>query len=153
MGFYIANREQKQRINLSHKAWLVMQEDMSVFGTDGKATFINRVIENFHDLAKASCDHYLRNLEKDMIRLYADGGLDDEARDAAVRIYLDRERNRLMEAVKEQSRNKAHTALYRINNANAEYLSGEECSEDRFYGDCHPSNYSRVLPSDYFTAV
>lgn len=124
-----------------------MQEDMSVFGTDGKATFINRVIENFHDQAKASCDRYLRNLEKEMIRLYSDGGLTGEARDAAVRIYLDRERNCLMEAVKEQSRNKAHTALYRINNANAEYLSGEECGEDRFYGDL--GLYLKCLLEEY----
>ncbi|MCD8109610.1 MAG: WYL domain-containing protein [Clostridiales bacterium] len=134
MGFQIFNPlEYRQRINLSNKAWTIMQEDKAVFGITGNATFINRIIANFHDSAKASCEIYLQNMKSELTERYADSGMPDSTISAMVQIYIDKEREHLRKITDMQKKEKCHSDIYRLNKANIEYLQSSECIEDQFY--------------------
>ena len=90
MGFSYINDEQKIRIPLSRRANIVMNDDMRVFSVSKPATFINIVIENFHDQAKASLTSYLARKHQELEEMYSDCDLEDSIKAKVIDHAIDR---------------------------------------------------------------
>ena len=132
LGFQYINEEQKIRIPLSRRAYLVMLDDMRVFSVSKQAGFINTVIANFHDSAKASLSSYLSGKRLEFAELFTGSSLDTKSGELAIDHMLQKEREKTVLELQAYLKEKYVSKLYHINDANFEYLQ-YDCNEEEFY--------------------
>ena len=147
MGFQYINDQQKIRISLSRRAYIVMLDDMRVFSVANQATFINTIIRNFHDSAKASLSSWLLKKRQEFEGLFADSELDEMSKEITVRHMLQNEKEKTILELQDSLKEKYISRLYHINNSNFEYLR-YDCNEEEFYHD-KPGAYIKCLLEEY----
>ena len=147
MGFHYINNEQKIRIALSQRAYNVMQDDMSVFGINTTATFINNVMENYRDDSMASLSNYLEQIRNDLYKEIDDANVDKASKDTLIdHIFLIRKENTIQK-LRELMKEKSYSKLYHINNNNIEYLKCD-CNDEKFYKE-RPGLYIKCILEEY----
>lgn len=144
--------ENKQHVNLSKRAWRVIEHDMVAFmGTDSPSLsgFLNRIITNFHENSNASINN---KLDEEKLRLTdAFSGsaisrqIDTRDQSIIISIILARYKNDLYE--KAISLPKGVGKKFRLNNENIELLTHEDFKESEIYGSL--GMYLKVLFEDY----
>ena len=147
MGFQYINEEQKIRIPLSRRACIVMADDMLAFSVSKQAGFINTIIENFRDSAKASLSAYLLRKRHKFEELFADLELDDISRERAIGHMVEAERKKTVLELQDFLKEKYVSKLYHINDANYEYLR-YDCAEEGFYRG-KAGSYVKCLLEEY----
>lgn len=147
MGFQYINEEQKIRIPLSRRAYIVMTDDMRVFSVARQASFINTVIANFHDRAKASLSLYLTGKRHEFEALFTGAELDGGPREAAISHMLSKEKEKTIQELQRFLQEKYISKLYHINDTNYEYLR-YDCNEEEFYNE-KAGAYIKCLLEEY----
>ena len=147
MGFHYINDEQKIRIALSQRAYNIMQDDMSVFGINTAATFINTVLENYRDYSMATLSNYLEQIKNDLYKEIDNANVDQNSKDALLEhIFLIRKEKTIQE-LRELMKEKSYGKLYHINNNNTEYLK-YDCNDEKFYKE-RPGLYIKCILEEY----
>lgn len=134
MGFQYINEEQKIRIPLSRRAYIVMNDDMRVFLVAKHASFINTILENFHDSAKASLSVYLLGKRHEYEELFTHSKLEEASKQLAIDHMVQKEKERTIRELQEYLKEKYVSKLYHINDSNYEYLQ-YDCNEEEFYNN------------------
>lgn len=147
MGFHYINDQQKIRISMSRRASIVMSDDMRAFSVTKQAGFINTIIQNFHDSAKASLSLYLLKKRYEAERLFAASQLNEQSKRIAIEHMLRNEREKTVLELQEYLKEKHVSKLYHINNANYEYLC-YDCKEEEFYHE-KAGAYIKCLLEEY----
>ena len=147
MGFSYINDEQKIRIPLSRRASIVMNDDMRVFSVSKPATFINIVIENFHDQSKASLTSYLARKHQELEEMYSDCDLEDSIKAKVIDHAIEKERQKTISELQEYLKEKHISKLYHINDNNFDFLR-YDCMDEEFYKE-KPGAYIKCLMEEY----
>jgi hypothetical protein len=152
MGFEILSIDQKQHLNLSDYAWLVIEEDMFNFNQENSkdtslSGFINQIITNYADYAQCSISIELLRYEKELNDIFLSllvSQYDSKIQNDYKRLLLQTKKRELLRAAEKYP--KGIAKKFRINNLNVEYL--EESEDDRFYGK-YPGPYIKALCEEY----
>lgn len=147
MGFSYINDEQKIRIPLSRRAYIVMNDDMRVFSVSKPATFINIVIKNFHDQSKASLTSYLARKQQELEEIYSDCDLEDSVKDKVIDHAIEKKRQKTVAELQEYLKEKYVSRLYHINDDNFDFLR-YDCMDEEFYKE-KPGAYIKCLMEEY----
>lgn len=145
-GYPLINDEKKIRITLSRKAQITISEDMTAFGIQKTATFINKVFSNYKDDAESSISLYMQQREIELDRLFTNSGLHNEDKKEAINVLLADEKAKIMKKISAYCSAKGESRLYHINDANFEYLT-EDCDEDKYFN--RPGQYIRSVIEEY----
>lgn len=123
--------DNKQRINLSDFACVVINEDMIAFNNTKKTNFINRIIKNYIYEADASI-HFALEKEKAILES-ALKKLDKEAQNSAIEALLKYKEKELI--MKANSYERGSSCAYRLWEDTVQYLTNtsEECREADYY--------------------
>lgn len=146
MGFVI-NDEQKIRISLSLHAFLIIQDDMQVFEVPKLTSFINTVISNFRDGAKASLQKYLANKRLDLEELFKDSHLPQDQIEDSISHLLKKEEARIKKELQEFQKEHYIRKSYHINKDNIDYLMND-CVDHKLYLD-RPGRYLKCILEEY----
>ena len=163
MAFAEINGDQKQSINLSEEAWIVIEQDMAAFGSKSKSGFFNRVILNFYEDADATLS---RTWQRKFEEFYGDfTELPDDAdaqgkfraslkkltmdqRKTAAEVLADNAVQRLKETVIDKYP-RGTGEKFRINNELFSYLTqSSECREDKAY-EGYIGRYLKAILEEY----
>lgn len=146
-GLYYAENN-KQHLNLSTRAYEVIQNDMFTFGEEKLSSFINRIFESYSPVAEASISRTLNRLKGELDQLLEGIGGDQKTKERMVRALLRKERNRLQE--KSLSYEKGKAFKFWLNKKNLLYLTEaeSECGEEKYYGD-HRGKYIKSVLEEY----
>lgn len=128
----LINEEHKVRITLSHKARIIMAEDMNVFKVAKETTFINTVFRNYRGEAKSSISVYLEEKELEFDRLFSETSLDKDSKRIAIDHLLEKELKDLKETLSDYKAQKETGKIYHIDNENCSYLL-DESNENKYY--------------------
>lgn len=152
MAFPQINTDQKQHLNLSEEAWLILEQDRAAFGGDNLTGFLNHILLNYCEQAEASLfrtrQKKLQEYQKNL------SGLPEEYRTRAAEILADRDIKIIQERVR--SYKKGHSFKFRLNNELVAYLTEEpgrksqvnNCREDQYY-EGHIGLYLKALLEEY----
>mgnify|MGYP004522613943 CR=1 FL=1 len=138
MGFYnkdglpLINEEHKVRITLSHKAKIIMAEDMNVFKVAKETTFINTVFRNYRKKAKSSISVYLEEKELEFDHLFSETSLDKNSKRIAINSLLEKEMKELKSILSGYKAPKETGKIYHIDNENCSYLL-DDSNENKYY--------------------
>lgn len=164
MGFELYSEEQRVRITLSQKAFLIINEDMERFHISSRSTFMNTVFHNFYPSARSSPTLYMDD-QKAKLQHIASTDLscsdspehisslgNDEVREKVVKHFLLYEEKHLLDDLRSQMKTKGRygetSRIYRINTENLRYLLSEECEEAEYYQD-RPGLYLKCILEEY----
>lgn len=151
MGFYIPDGEDlKQHINLTAFTWNCIFDDIQSFNDitakPNLSGFMNRIIDNFHEEARASVAAILRNREEEYISLLKSrfSGMSSADKAALAARLIDKDKATLMESLNIKA--KGEYRKIRLNKTIKQYLS-DECTEDLYYAS--PGLYLKALFEEY----
>jgi hypothetical protein len=156
MGFDIRSIDQKQHLNLSEYAWMIIEEDMFNFSLDSThltslSGFINQLISNFADFAQSSISIELMRYDKELDEVFQSllvSSYEPKIRNDYKRLLMQTKKRELLQVADEYP--KGIGRKFRINNENAEYLESSE--DDRYYGK-YPGPYLKALCEEYARKV
>ena len=138
MGFFISDEnEGKQHLNLSHSAWLVIEEDVRNFSNGAKynlSGFLNRVFKNFYQEAEATISQRFLNKYDELVAMFSSHefkSMDKKTTETYISKILEVYEKSLIE--KANSYEKGKGDKFRINKENVEIL--RESSEKIYYDD------------------
>ena len=163
MAFTAINSDQKQNLNLSEEAWLVVHQDMAAFGSRTYAGFFNRVILNYYINADATLSRTRQRKYEDFYKDFTEPPEDPDAwkgffnaltelsadqRKTAAAILADNAVQKLKETVIDRYP-KGHSEKFRINNELFRYLTqSSKCQEDEAYDD-RIGSYLKAIMEEY----
>ena len=155
MGFKIIDEfgdnitnNHKVRITLSPRAYQIMLEDMSFFGINTPATFINTVFRNFRDDALASISIRLEEYRQRLETSFDNLSLSDNSTDKVIDLLISEKKNELLENKKNTlSLQKGTSRVCHLDKQNLEYLL-DKCNEEKYYNN-RPSLYIRAVVEEY----
>ena len=152
MAFSYINEDQKQHLNLSEEAWLILEQDRAAFGGETLAGFLNHILLNYCETAEAS----LFLTRKERIEEYCKklSSLPEDTRKQAAELLAEQDIAVIQTRV--QAYKKGHGMKIRLNNELFSYLmgeislneSGDKCQENRYYND-HIGRYLKALLEEY----
>lgn len=152
MAFSYINEDQKQHLNLSEEAWLILEQDRAAFGGETLAGFLNHILLNYCETAKAS----LFRTRQEKIKEYYEklSALPEDTRKQAAEILAEQDITAIQAQV--QSYPKGHGVKIRLNNELFAYLTetpspnnpDSGCQENRYYED-HIGRYLKALLEEY----
>lgn len=148
-GGEFANAENnKQHLNLSPKAYEVIQSDMFTFHEIKLSGFINRVFENYAPVADASVSRRLNHRKGELTRLLSEAAGDEKTKERIINILLKEEKERLVEKALSYEKGKPFKVW--LNKKNLDYLTKteSECCEEQYYGD-HRGKYIKSVLEEY----
>lgn len=147
MGFNYMNEEQKIRVSLSQRAYNIMQEDMSIFGTKSSANYINIILENFKDDSMATLTSYLEHIRNELEKDFNTANVDRKNIETLIEHVYSQRKDETINRLTEYMKEKAFSKLYRINNRNTDYLMND-CEENEFYNE-RPGLYIKCILEEY----
>lgn len=123
MGFCI-NEEQKVNITLSEKANTIILDDWEIFSTFTLTGFLNTIIENFCEDAKASYTEYCNIQTKKFKDLLENSNLSQKSKNTVLKIIHDSIQKEVKQQLNEYIYLKpsSKARLLRLNKANCRYL-------------------------------
>lgn len=148
--------ENKQRLNLSDRAYAVLLDDSDVFrGTDSakressepSSNIINHIFCRFRETAHSSialaCQNHKIDLEKTLVSVQPDA-----ARKRAIQLLLEEYQTQLVGELQHRAE-KGNAFSFRIDTENLAYLASEEGQrESVFYGD-RVGEYIKAVLEEY----
>ena len=147
MGFEYINEEQKIRISLSRRAYNVMLDDMSIFGVNHPATFINTVVENFREDSMATLTNYLEQIRNNLYTEFDSANIDNDSKTVLINHVYNQRKEKTIQILNEFMKEKTFSKLYHLNNNNTDYLK-YYCSEESFYKE-RPGLYIKCIIEEY----
>ena len=152
MAFSPINCDQKQHLNLSEEAWLILEQDRAAFGWETPTGFLNHILLRYCRTAEASL--FLTRQRKRLEYREHLKELPEEYRDLAAGILADRDIGVIQDRLKTYP--KGHGLKFRLCNELVAYLTEKsvkknragECREDACYGN-HTGRYLKALLEEY----
>lgn len=163
MAFPAINSDQKQSINLSEEAWIVVKQDMAAFGCRSNSGFFNRVILNFYEEADATLSRTWQRKYEEFYNDFMETPEKEEAqkrfrasmkklsveqRKTVAEILADNAVQKLKENIIDKYP-KGTGVKFRINNELFQYLTeSSECREDEAY-EGYIGRYLKAVLEEY----
>lgn len=150
------NIDCKVRIPLSASAEITVSDDMATFGVTQKNAFINTVLENYFEKAKASLSKYIENRTRELKQLleYVPTS-DNKEKDVIIKAIVDKEAEDIATSIRKSINTKNssnHNKSYYINAKNMQTLQDgghkEYDDEDGLYKK-RPGRYLRAVIEEY----
>ena len=148
------NDDQKIRLILSSSAQMTIAEDMDIFGVDKRNQFINTILNNYFERAKASLLMYRAKRISDLCAPSNDEHISTEQlenKEAVVTNIVDAELREYAGNIKKSLRIKGDRRFCYINNYNMKFLADNGYKEYSGKDILEYSPYKR--PSQYLRAV
>lgn len=147
--------ENKQRINISDHAYLVLQNDMTVFLFQNDQTelgkipsgFINRIFRNFRKSANASIAYRLREKEVEYESLLKKEKFGEKKK--IISVFIEDYRAELLRGKEKFLKEKGNSFYFRIDQNNLQYLASEEGQAEKDYYEDNISFYIKAVVEEY----
>lgn len=134
--------ENKQRLNLSDRAYVTLLHDMEVFHVEGNvavkngglpSSFVNRIFRSFRESAKASVSVALCHKRAEL-DLLLNSMTPEAGRASAIQLLLEHYKGELIQAVQKRREN-GHSFSIRLDTDNMRYLAEDGQGESQYYAD------------------
>ena len=155
----LINNDCKVRIPLSPSAEITVSDDMATFGVTKKNEFINTVLGNYFEKAKASLSKYKENRTHDLEESLKNVSTSDNTeKDAIIKAIVDKEAKDIAASIRKSisTKNSNNTnKSYYINADNMKFLQTLEGHKEYYNKDKHSTvfDFYKNHPSRYLRAV
>ena len=146
MAFQKINNEQKIRISLSQLALDIIRYDMEIFNINNPSNFINLVIKNFREEAKASVSTYVKREEEKITDALKTIKLSTADRERVIAHIGKLAKESVLSEIQLLLSNNNESKVYYISDDNIEYLASN-CGDSDYYKK--PGDYLKCIIEEY----
>ncbi|MDM8202306.1 WYL domain-containing protein [Allofournierella massiliensis] len=147
-----ANRvENKQRINVSRHAFLVLKQDAERFTGTSELTsgFLNRLLLNLYNVSNASIGRILDEKKQYLEEILAPLPESTSAKEHLIQVLLDKSKEEAVHQLKQLVVEKSNTIVFRVDKLNLEYLTSAEGQMEAAYYNNRIGQYFKALLEEY----